>query len=510
VRLRARQRRMAFIGAGTVGATRYVCGRPTRVPVVPRIVLLVAVLTGLLAAPARAEFPEQGLLALSRNAAGAPADAPARNAVISQDKRYGRLVAFESSATNLVAGSGAVTNVYVVRRAPGYGEHGTPWQFGRIALASGAPNRQPANGPSSGASLGGTSRAASRCVAFVSAASNLVPGDTNGTPDAFVRDLRSGRTIRVSIDSRGRQSRGSVTEVAVNGLCTRIAFVSDGGDLALTGTRKRSWRSAVTYRSPAGRRQVYLRAIGGSKGIDRALRGLTFLASATARRPADGDCYDIAYATNGRALTFASDASNLAPGDGNGMPDVYQRVMVRSYGARINRRRAQGLRMATQLVSRTDAGRAGSGASTSPANNVDGSVVAYSTTAPDLTGGDSLGAAQVVRAAISGSAIDGRLVSRVDSGSPGAGPSGAPSVTAKGEWVFFHTAAANVAWDTARGRDVNGVQDIAFFLQVNSARLLLARTGATSHAANPATSPHGNYVVFERGGQIWLNYLGPK
>lgn len=243
--------------------------------------------------------------------------------MISQDKRYGRMVAFESSATNLVAGAGAFTNVFVVRRAPGYGENGTPWQFGRIALASGAMNGQPANGPSGGASLGGTSRVASRCVAFVSAASNLVRGDTNATPDAFVRDLRSGRTIRVSVDSRGRQSRGTVFEVAVKGLCTRVAFVSDGGDLALTSTRKRSWRSAVTYRPPLGRRQVYLRAIGGSKGIDRALRRLTFLASATARRPADGDCYDIAYATNGRALTFASAASNLAPGDGNGVSDIY-------------------------------------------------------------------------------------------------------------------------------------------------------------------------------------------
>src|SRR5690349_7161181 len=33
-----------------------------------------------------------------------------------------------------------------------------------------------------------------RYVAFVSAAANLVPGDTNGVADAFVRDLRTGRT----------------------------------------------------------------------------------------------------------------------------------------------------------------------------------------------------------------------------------------------------------------------------------------------------------------------------
>ena len=69
---------------------------------------------------------------------------------------------------------------------------------------------------------------------------------------------------------------------------------------------------------------------------------------------------------------------------------------------------------------------------------------------------------------------------------------------------------AQPPWDTVRGRDANGVQDIAFFLQANNTRLLLARTGASRPAANPSTSPHGNYVVFDRGGQVWLNYIGAK
>lgn len=477
------------------------------------LMVLVAVLiaNGLAAGPAQAvEFPGQSLLLLSRSPAGEPANAPAADPVISQDKRYGRLVAFASAATNLVAGAGAGSNVYVVGRAAGYGENGTPWEFGHIRLVSRGMNGRPANGPSGAPSLGGTSRVPSRCVAFVSAASNLVPGDTNGRPDAFVHDLHTGRTIRVSVDSRGRQSGGTVSEVAVDGLCTRVAFVSDGGDLALTSTRKRSWRSAVTRSSPPGRRQVYLRAIGGSRGIDRALKGLTFLASATARRPGNGDSYDISYAVNSRALTFASDATNLAAGDRNGAADVFQRVMVRSYGVRINGRRAQHLRMATLLVSQTGSGRPGSGASRSPASNVDGSVVAYVTTAPDLIGGPSHGAPQVVRATVRGARVERELASRTDAGAAGAGASGAPSVTAKGDWVFFHTAAPNVAWDSGRGADVNGVQDVAFYLQADRSRRLLARTGATAPSSNPSTSPHGNYVVFERAGQVWLNYVGPK
>ena len=129
--------------------------------------LAVALLT-LVVAPARAaaEFPGTSLQRLS--------DLPSRNPAISQDKRFGRLAAFE-------ADSGGTTNVYVVRRADGYGENGTPWRAGETVLVSRGLGGQPANGPSIRPSLDGTSRVAPHCVAFVSAASNLVPGDTNGS-----------------------------------------------------------------------------------------------------------------------------------------------------------------------------------------------------------------------------------------------------------------------------------------------------------------------------------------
>lgn len=34
--------------------------------------------------------------------------------------------------------------------------------------------------------------------------------------------------------------------------------------------------------------------------------------------------------------------------------------------------------------------------------------------------------------------------------------------------------------------------------------------GATGPTTNPMTSPHGNYVVFERGGQVHLLHVGAK
>ena len=447
-------------------------------------------------AGAAAEFPGTGLHRLS--------DAPSRNPAISQDKRFARLAAFE-------ADTGGTTNVVVVRRAGGYGENGSPWRPGTTVLASRGLGGQPANGPSTQPSLDGTSRIAPHCVAFVSAASNLVPGDTNGKPDAFVRDLRSGTIRRVSVNSRGRQSAGTVTEVAIDGRCRRVAFVSDAGDLALRRTRTRSWRTGMTRANPPGRRQVYLRAIGGSTGIDRALKGMTFLASATdGGVPGDGDSHSIAFSTNADRLAFASEAGNLSSRDGNGVTDVYQRVMTRRYGARVRGRRAQRLQMATRLVSAGSAGRAGAAASHSPASNVDGSVVAFVTTAADHVGRATRGVSQVVKANVGGGSPRMRLASRNPRGGPGDGPSTAPTLTAGGTWVMFESDATDVASTTARRPDSNGVRDAMLTTEPSGERWLLGERGATGPTTDPMTSPHGNYVVFERGGHADLLYVGPK
>ena len=460
--------------------------------------LALALLASALApATAAAEFPGTSLHRLS--------DARSRNPAISQDRRFGRLAAFEADV-------GGTTGVFVTRRAEGYGENGSPWQPGATVLASRGLGGQPANGPSTQPSLDGTSRVASHCVAFVSAASNLVPGDTNGRPDAFVHDLRSGAVRRVSVDSRGRQSGGTVSEVAVNGLCTRVAFVSDAADLALRRTRNRSWRTAVTRPNPPGRRQVYVRAIGGSTGIDRALSGLTFLASATdGGVPGDGDSDSIAFSTNSRAVAFASDARNLSRRDGNGVRDVYQRVMTRRYGPRIHGRRAQRLRMDTRLVSAARGGRAGAGPSGSPASNVDGSVVAFVTTAADLVGLATGGRSQVVKAAMDrGRRPRLRLASRTSGGRPGNGSSRAPSVTAGGTWVVFESDATDIGLTTARRPDVNGVTDAMLATEPSGERWLLGERGPGGPTRNPMTSPHGNYMVFERAGHAYLLYVGPK
>lgn len=45
-----------------------------------------------------------------------------------------------------------------------------------------------------------------RYVAFISAASNLVPNDTNGKPDAFVKDTQTGAITLVDVDGSGNEA----------------------------------------------------------------------------------------------------------------------------------------------------------------------------------------------------------------------------------------------------------------------------------------------------------------
>ncbi|MDF3142125.1 MULTISPECIES: hypothetical protein [unclassified Streptomyces] len=70
-----------------------------------------------------------------------------------------------------------------------------------------------------GHSYGPEFSADGRFAAFTADASNLVPGDTNGVSDAFVRDLRKGTVERVSVSSAGAQAdqRSSVQAISADG-----------------------------------------------------------------------------------------------------------------------------------------------------------------------------------------------------------------------------------------------------------------------------------------------------
>src|SRR4051794_29588989 len=239
----------------------------------PLLVLLVAVAT----APAADAAAPPRMQLLSRSLTGGFPNAPSHDAAISQDRQFASLVAYDSDASDIVRGdTNGLTDVFLLRRKKPFGLKGPPWRRGKTVLASRGMGGGPANGRSYGPDLDGEQLHTPRCLAFVSEASNLVPGDTNGAADAFILFLRSGKIRRVSIGSAGQQANGATYEVRVDGHCDRIAFVSEATNLALTGTAKLSWRSAVTGATPPGIKQVYIRALD-ERTDNNGLHGLTFL-----------------------------------------------------------------------------------------------------------------------------------------------------------------------------------------------------------------------------------------
>lgn len=100
----------------------------------------------------------------------------------------GRFALFESSAGDLVSGdTNGVTDVFLRDVVSNV-----------TYLVSVATN----GGFANGVCRGSTMTPDGSLIAFVSAANNLVPGDTNGIPDVFVRDMQNGTTTLVSAGAR--------------------------------------------------------------------------------------------------------------------------------------------------------------------------------------------------------------------------------------------------------------------------------------------------------------------
>ncbi|HEY7632202.1 MAG TPA: hypothetical protein VH817_15960 [Thermoleophilaceae bacterium] len=438
---------------------------------------------------------------LSRAFDGGLPNGVSRNPAVSHDQRIARDIAYESDATNIVPNdTNALTDVFVVHRAGPWGHNGTPWTIGGTDLVSHGLGGAPANGRSYRPVVDGDSHHDPSCVAFVSDASNLVPGDTNGKPDAFVYYLNTKKIVRVSTDSHGRQSNGSIYEVSVDGDCERVAFVSDATNLALKSTKALNWRTARTNSSPAGTRQVYVKILR-ARGHDGGFRGLTFLASASRTgRAANGNSWRVNFARAGKALVFASDASNLSPADRNGATDIYERTFNRHY-VHIKHKGVQVLEFKTILVSQNGSGTVGNGPSTNPTVSDDGRYVAYESLASNLAGGDTNGVSDVFEAKVGGRHPRQLIASHSKYSGLADGASNHPVISDAGEFVLFDSMADNLRPSGDVATDTNGVRDVFLWNRPSGNVSLESRNAANGYLAfpsqHPATSARGNYVPFE-------------
>jgi hypothetical protein len=474
--------------------------------------------------------PSERTTFLLSSANGAFPNGPSRNAAISHDQRIARYIAYESDASNLVAGdANGMTDVFLVSRAEPFGQDGTPWVPARTDLISRGIDGQPANGPSYGPALDGDSHHPPHCAAFVSSASNLVPGDTNGKPDGFVYDVADQRITRVTVDSSGRQSDGSTYDISISGDCTRVAFTSDATNLALTRTSRPAWSDALTTAVRPGTRQVYVHVLGAT-GLDRVFNGLTFLASAAPDGTAgEGDSGEAQLARSGKAVVFSSTATNLVSGDTTPASDIYRRTIERKFKRLPRGRGVQTLRTRISLVSATSSGQAGNGASRHPSITDDLRYVAFETDATDILPDDNNGVTDIARVDMTQRPPAATWVSRTPIGGIANGASHNPVISDAGQFVLFDSDASNMRPSHSVRLDPNGVKDVFLWNAPTLNVSLESRNSENGYlrmpSQDPATSSRGNYVAFESadptidpsvppvlnpGEQVYVRYLGPK
>jgi uncharacterized repeat protein (TIGR01451 family) len=192
-----------------------------------------------------------------------------------------------------------------------------------------------------------------RFVVFASAASNLVPGDTNGVGDVFVRDRRRGLTERVSVGPRGVQGNGDSnffgisTAPAISDDGRYVAFKSDASNL-VKGDRNNLTDVFVRDRSAGTTERISGAGGGDNPGIspdgnfvafetfdfdgdfarDIYLRNRTTGAIERISVSHDGSevfgTSEDPVVANGPVVAFASSAPNLVPNDQSNI-DVFVR-----------------------------------------------------------------------------------------------------------------------------------------------------------------------------------------
>ncbi|WP_112663209.1 PD40 domain-containing protein [Microvirga flavescens] len=232
------------------------------------------------------------ILKVSTSAAGEPANDESTDATISADGRY---VAFSSNANNLGSGDGIVKHIFIKDLEAG----GIVQVMG---LNKAAPN---------GSSLTPHISADGRYVVFLSAASNLVPGDTNGTTDVFRYDIVNKTTERVSTTATGGQSHGSNEAPVISADNRYVVFASDASDLVVNDTNE----SIDIFRK------------------DMVTGDIIRVSTSSTGGQADDGSFGSAVSGDGRYVTFRSDASNL--GDSSGdftvayMKDVLSGELIR-------------------------------------------------------------------------------------------------------------------------------------------------------------------------------------
>lgn len=364
---------------------------------------------------------------------GVEGDAQSLNPSISTDGRY---VVFDSEAGNLVAGDyNGIGDTFVRDR-----------QLGTTTRITGGGG-------------GGTPMisADGRFVAFASADSNLVPGDTNWAIDIFVYELANGQTERVSVDSEGQEANGGSLEPFLSSDGTYVAFISHATNLS-------PWPGN-------GWPQVFLH--------DRQTGVTEMVSLNTSGEPSLGLHHYPTVSADGRYIAFASLAGDLVPNDTNGDHDIF--VRDRQTGV-------------TERLSMTWDGQEANEDNTLPVIAANGRYVVFYSEANNLIPNDTNSRTDIF---VRDLWLDVTERVSVDSnGQQVDGGSGYTSISADGRYVAFNSGATNLVTG-----DTNETSDIFLHDRQTGAteRVNLSVSGEQSNgeSAHVALSADGRYIVFE-------------
>ena len=255
----------------------------------------------------------------------------------------GSKVAFVSEASDLSPDDiDRVPDIYVVT----VNQNGFPENVEVVSVSSQGIK---GNGPSTNPSIS----ADGRYVAFQSDATNLLPQgqDSNGVSDIFVRDLETGITIRVSVDSGGGQVQGASSQPSLSFNGQVIAFTSAASDL-VTNDNNDMPDIFVHNRQTGNTRRVSVDSNGNE---------------------AEGPSDFPNVTDSGTAVVFRSLAPNLVTDDGNDVADIFWHNLVSG---------------ATRRVSLAYDGVESNGGVGAPTVSADGRLTAFDSAADNLIPSD--------------------------------------------------------------------------------------------------------------------------
>jgi hypothetical protein len=400
---------------------------------VPRIAL--SLLSALLSGPAVAQVTQR----VSLDSAGVQGSGQSVAVSITPDGRY---IGFHSHASNLVPGdTNGHWDVFVRDRRTGATE--------RVSIDSSGIQ-------GNGDSYGGWLSDDGRFVAFTSWASNLVPGDTNGAADAFVRDRLSGTTERVSLSSGGAQGNSASYGGPMTPDGRLVIIVTFATNLAPVSTHGYQW--VLVHDRMSGSTELVSLSTSGVPGNNYSNGGTI--------------------SADGRYVAFVSDANNLVPGDSNLSADIF--VRDRQAGS-------------TERVSVSSSGAQANAASSLSMISASGRYVAFDSLSTTLVPGDTNGARDVfVRDRQAGTT---ERVSLANGGSQGNGESFANSISADGRFVAFESAATNLVVGDSNGHVDSFIRDRA-----NASTELVSLSSrwqqGNADSGGACTSADGRFIAY--------------